>query len=66
MVEPDKGYLHVIGGYVDDAGILAAIEKYYVKDMANINQYNFTTLTNKLTSAKRITRAIVYEKNIYE
>ena len=71
-IEPDEGHLYIIGGhesgfetYINNTRYLDTIEKLYVKDIANINRYNFTTLTNTLTSAKRLTRAILYKTNIF-
>ena len=66
-IEPDEGYLYVIGGVanVSDEVGLKSIEKVYVNDIENINQYNFTTLTDSLTSAKSYTRAIIHKTNIF-
>ena len=38
MIEPDEGFLYVIGGHEEDAVPLNSIEKLYVKDISNINQ----------------------------
>ena len=61
MIEPNAGFLYVIGG----APILNSIEKLYVNDIANINQYNFTLLTDTLSRSKWGTRSILYQTDIY-
>ena len=67
IIEPNGGYLYVIGG---DVGFFESyqdsIEKLYVKDIININQYTFTNLIeHRLSHRKSCTRAILYETDIY-
>ena len=61
VVEPDSGYLYVIGGLYCHT----KIQKLYVKDMLNVNKYNFTYLTDELHHCRANTRAIVYKTDIY-
>ena len=67
IIEPNAGYLYVIGGWssVWSNAILNSIEKLYVNDILNINQYNFTTLTDTLSHPKCRTRSILYKTDIY-
>ena len=68
IVEPDGGYLYVIGGQVRqvwESGQLDSIQKLYVKDIANIEKYNFSTLTDTLTRSRVSTAAVLHKTDIY-
>ena len=67
MIEPNEGYLYVIGGSSKENpfSVLDSIEKLYVNDIANLYQYNFTSLTEPLSKAKYLARSILYKTDIY-
>ena len=65
IIEPDEGYLYVIGGVTSGPGYSDSISKLHVKDIVNIHQYNFTTLTDKLTYGRAHTAAVLYGTDIY-
>ena len=65
IVEPDRGYLYVIGGSVSGLGHRDSILKLYVKDITNIERYNFTTLTNTLSHKTSNMAAALYKTDIY-
>ena len=67
MIEPDGGYLYVIAGLNASRNALKSIEKLSVKDMKNIDQYNFTTLDNTLaiSGSNALGHAILYKTYIY-
>ena len=65
MIEPDIGYLYVIGGDDSENHHLDSIEKIYINDMTNFNYYNFTRLADTLSSAKSSTRAVLYQTHIF-
>ena len=66
IIEPNGGYLYVIGGYrLSNPFFHDSIEKLYVKDIKNIDQYGFTMLTNTLSYANLGSRAILYHTDIY-
>ena len=59
------GYLYVISGITDETGRLDSILKLYVKDIANIEQYNFATLTDRMSGNKTNMAAVLYKTLIY-
>ena len=65
IVEPDGGYLYVIGGFVLETGLMDSILKLYVKDITNIQEYSFTTLTNTLSRRTSNMAAALYKTDIY-
>ena len=65
VIEPDGGYLYVIGGIGLQTGPIDTILKLYVKDITNIEKYNFTTLTDTLNRSKEVTAAVLHETDIY-
>ena len=64
MIEPNEGYLYVIGGSLGSVW-LNSIEKLYVHDIQNIDQYNFIPLSDTLSNFKGFTRSILYKTDIY-
>ena len=69
IVEPISGYLYVIGGFTSGSGwhgkSINTIEKLYVGDIMNINQYSFYILNETLNEGIFQSRAILYETDIY-
>ena len=61
LIEPNEGYLYVIGG----APGYNSIEKLYVNDITNIDQYGFILLTDTLSHSKWYIRSILYKTDIY-
>ena len=64
IVEPNQGYLYVIGGSVWPLST-DSIAKLYVKNITDIHKYNFSTLTNSLTQDKAYMAAVLYKTDIY-
>ena len=60
IVEPDAGYLYVIGGVFSNS-----IGKLYVNDIENIDAYNYTFLNDTLSIYSSYPTAILYQSWIY-
>ena len=65
VIEPDGGYLYVIGGMVWDTGYMDSIIKLYVKDITNIEKYKFITLADTLGRGSANMAAVLYKTDIY-
>ena len=65
MIEPIAGYLYVIGGDDMNEHSLDSIEKIYINDILNLNQYTFSTLTDTLSTPRTATRAVLHGTDIF-
>ena len=65
VIEPNGGYLYVIGGVGLGMDYMDTILKLYVKDIPNIEKYTFTTLTDTLSRTKSSMAAVLHGTDIF-